>query len=1063
MKKNTQLLLMNKNTIRFTTFFLVLVLCLQVNSNSTPELLVAKQLLEEKEILLKANQYEAAIDKIIEAKNIYSKNKKWEQVVSCLNEMANLTDNLTDDLTSANDDKYLYLKEAWIVANKHLPENHFEVGVLNQRQGELFIAIEKYDSASYYLNIAVEVLTGNQKWSDCAWANITLAASYYYQGAFDKMEQCLLETESSVKKHQLENYILDAIYEQLGALYFHTTEDYPKIIETTKRSLKLTLAVKDKSPVDSNHIANIYNNLGVFYQDLGDITRSSQYFQKALNIYEQIHLQDFEKSVVLLNKGQNHSLIGERNKAMYYFQKALALNKKNQPVEQAQNNAKIYTILGQDYIKLNKLDSALYFINEAAKYAKGESENWNNIIKSQVLNLQDQQDNALKILRPIIDSIQQGQTYSRLFIKIYAYNTLGEIYFAKKEYTNALDAFEQALAINSTDYKKPANYYIEKEIKEVLNIEYLVDVLASEANVFEAINTKKSNLAAFQTYQMAIKWVEKMRHELAFEESKIRLNEKHAVLYQSAIQLAYRLYQDTKETFYLDNAFVIAEKQKGIILLESLIDEKGKKYFGVPDELLLKEQNIKNNIAFYQQKMLEKRNDSTKYELYKHYFNDFSLQLATVKDTLQTFYKEYFDLEYQTSIADIPAVQKKLLNKKTAFVQYINIDSLSYVFVIEKDKSHFLALPYGQAEKTLIYNFQQNLSSPTSVDNKSDMAYFNAFNALSFQTYQTVFEPVIQLLSDHIESFIIVPDGAMSHFPFEILVDKIASSTSINYIQLPYLIRDYQFHYGYSGTLLINNKNNFSAASANNQILAYAPTYQNTTSSENKNVVTRNNTAPLEGTADEINAISEYFEGTFDATEKATEANFKNQATDFGILHLAMHGKADLNYPDFAHLIFSNVEKDTTDDGLLYHYEIAQMDMKAQLAVLSACETGVGKNVEGEGIMSLGRGFMYAGVPSVVMSLWKMNDYSSSQLMPMFYKNLYNGFRKDKALRKAKLDYLDNSVMEQAHPFYWAGFVGFGDGQPIKQKKSASKFYWIGGFVLLLLLFFYAKSKRVNL
>ena len=109
--------------------------------------------------------------------------------------------------------------------------------------------------------------------------------------------------------------------------------------------------------------------------------------------------------------------------------------------------------------------------------------------------------------------------------------------------------------------------------------------------------------------------------------------------------------------------------------------------------------------------------------------------------------------------------------------------------------------------------------------------------------------------------------------------------------------------------------------------------------------------------------------------------------------------------------------------------------------------------------MSLGRGFMYAGVPSVVMSLWKMNDYTSSQLMPMFYKNLFDGVRKDKALRKAKLDYLDNTTMEQAHPFYWAGFVGFGDGQAIKQQKSYAKFYWIGGMALLVIGFFVFRKK----
>ena len=1047
---------MTKRIIQTTIILFALITCIAVYPFSKPKNLIAEELLEEKEILLETNQYRLAITKIIEAKNIYIENKDWEKTINCFNEITSLIENFPDYYN----EKALYLKEAWTIANKHLPNNHFEVGILNQRQGEMYIALEQQDSAVYYLDKAVSILEINKKWKELAWTKITLAVSHYYQGTYDNMEEHLLSAETLAKNHQLDNNVLDAVYELFGVLYFHTTEDYQKTIETTKRSLGLALGIKEKSVVDSSHIANIYNNLGVCYQDIGDLSRSSQHFEIALNLYEQVNYQNFEKSDILFNKGKTHSLKGEQYNAIYHFQKALQFNQKNQPLERAKNNAKIYNFLGQSYIELNQLDSALYFINEASKYTQGESEYWNSILKSQLLNLQNQQENALKTIKPIIDSIQQSKNYSRLFIKHHAYKTLGEIYFAKKEYENALNAFEDAIVINSPDYKKAEEHYLKKEIKEVLNIDYLVALLTNEAKVFEAIDTKESNLAAFQTYQTAIKWVEKMRHELAFEESKIQLNEKHLVLYQSAIRLAYELYQNTKEQFYLDNAFVIAEKQKGIILLESLIDEKGKKHFGVPDELLVKEQSLKNNIAFYQQKMLEKRDDSTKYALYEHYFNDFNLQLASLKDTLQTFYKEYFDLEYQISIADISTVQDELLNSETAFVQYINIDSLSYVFIVEKNKSHFLALPYSQIEKALIQDFQNNLSSPSSINSKDDITHFKEFNKLSHQTYQTIFEPIMKQLSNKIESFIIVPDGAMSHFPFEVLTNKTVASASINYIQLPYLIRDYQFHYGYSGTLLIENKNNYNVAPSNNQLLAYAPTYQGNINSENRNLADRDGISPLEGTTNEIKAISEYFKGTFNSSEKATESNFKNQATDFGLLHLAMHGKADLNYPDFAHLIFSNVEKDTINDGFLYHYEVAQMDMKAQLAVLSACETGIGKNVEGEGIMSLGRGFMYAGVPSVIMSLWKMNDYTSSQLMPMFYKNLSDGFRKDKALRKAKLDYLDNAAMEEAHPFYWAGFVGFGDGQAIKQKNQHSKFYWISAFVVLVIGFFLIRKSR---
>ena len=137
----------------------------------------------------------------------------------------------------------------------------------------------------------------------------------------------------------------------------------------------------------------------------------------ALSLYEKINYQDFRTSDILLNKGKTHSLKGEEYEAIHHFQKALAFNKNNQPVERAKNKAKIYNFLGQSYIQLNKLDSALYFINEAEKYALGESKSLNLITKSYLLNLQNQHNDALKIIQPIIDSVQQSETYSRLFIK----------------------------------------------------------------------------------------------------------------------------------------------------------------------------------------------------------------------------------------------------------------------------------------------------------------------------------------------------------------------------------------------------------------------------------------------------------------------------------------------------------------------------------------------------------------------------------------------------------------------------------------------------------------------
>jgi hypothetical protein len=130
--------------------------------------------------------------------------------------------------------------------------------------------------------------------------------------------------------------------------------------------------------------------------------------------------------------------------------------------------------------------------------------------------------------------------------------------------------------------------------------------------------------------------------------------------------------------------------------------------------------------------------------------------------------------------------------------------------------------------------------------------------------------------------------------------------------------------------------------------------------------------------------------------------------------------------------------------------------------VLSACEAGTGKYQRGEGVMSIGRGFMYAGVPSVVMTLWKLNDQSAAELIGNFYKNLAKGMQKDKALQQAKIQYLEASNNNTAHPALWACLMQLGDYSPVKIEKVNYFNYLIIslvlGSVLALLIFFYRRK-----
>ena len=140
----------------------------------------------------------------------------------------------------------------------------------------------------------------------------------------------------------------------------------------------------------------------------------------------------------------------------------------------------------------------------------------------------------------------------------------------------------------------------------------------------------------------------------------------------------------------------------------------------------------------------------------------------------------------------------------------------------------------------------------------------------------------------------------------------------------------------------------------------------------------------------------------------------------------------------------------SAEDGFLNLFELYNLELESELVVLSSCNTGYGKIVNGEGIMSMARGFIYAGCPSIVMSLWPVDDRSTSVLMKYFYKGIADGLQKDEALRHAKLKYIQNSDDSKSDPFFWAGFVEVGNTDPIDFEIKSKDFSWI--FVCIILL-----------
>ena len=173
-----------------------------------------------------------------------------------------------------------------------------------------------------------------------------------------------------------------------------------------------------------------------------------------------------------------------------------------------------------------------------------------------------------------------------------------------------------------------------------------------------------------------------------------------------------------------------------------------------------------------------------------------------------------------------------------------------------------------------------------------------------------------------------------------------------------------------------------------------------------------------------------------------------------------MHGEVEDQHPLLSKLYFNSSEK---EDGMLHVYEIYNLNISAQLVILSACNTASGKLIRGEGIVSLERAFQYAGSRSLLSTLWTVDDASSLQLTELFLQNIKSGSSKDVALRDAKLSFIETASPEVLHPFFWSSFKLTGNTEPFIQWSNSNYIYVGLGIISLLLgIFYFGKRKNVK-
>ncbi len=790
----------------------------------------------------------------------------------------------------------------------------------------------------------------------------------------------------------------------------------------------------------SEYIAEIFNNLAATYKNKGAFQESTAYHQQAIQQYQSLP-DDYSVEIgnVYVNWSNLSALQKDHAKEVELAEQAIVLYEQTLEADHprlvaARNNLGIAYANNGDYEgAIAELKSLLPLIENDAEQRE-QFANLNNDIGDVYFKIDEITE--AKIYNEQALAIQQELFGNKSYKLAYTYNNLAKIAEAEARNEQALQYLQQALAANHAEFEI-AYGNAAPPPRGFFKFDYFVESLLHKARLLRRSADATALIQASLLYTVADSALTQVRDELLSADDKIRLSEKVFELSQAAIANYVQLADVTGDIRYLQEAFLFSEKSKSNVLSQSIQANQAKQFAGIPDSLIALEDQLQSDINFYNLKLLEQP-DSTQRILYQN--ERFAAQQAyrNLVEKLESEYPFYYQLKYDRTTPQVEALQFAL-PEQTAMVSYFTGDSVLYSFVLTKEDFQVHRSPIGEDF------YEQQVGLRKSITNKLNADYVTLANNL----YQTLFPFT---LDRQIESLIIIPDGTLNKLPFEALLTKrVNPRGNINFSRLPYLLGDYQINYALSATLYYQQEATMSTLDvAGEGLLAYAPVFAKPQEigffanefrdpiaaieeeTSRTTILNGQYVSALPATADEVRAIGQIFQqkGQKVSTylfENANEQQLKaSNLQQSKYVHIATHGFINETQPDLSGLLMFP-DSVGREDHILYAGEVYNLNLSADLVVLSACETGLGKVASGEGLLGLSRAFRYAGANNLIVSLWKVQDRATADLMADFYQNHLNGEGSGFAtpLRQAKLDMIRSETF--SHPYFWSAFVLIGN------------------------------------
>jgi CHAT domain-containing protein/Tfp pilus assembly protein PilF len=806
---------------------------------------------------------------------------------------------------------------------------------------------------------------------------------------------------------------------------FDVFGDLTKAGETYSKALELQRLSGDRVSE-----AGTLNNIGKIHDDLAEWQEASEYYEQALPMFHDLGDRGHE-GLVLLNLGRIDAAFGKTEKALEYYLRALPLLR---TAGNKGGEAQALVDMAAAYEAEGDVAKALQLYEQAVGLNRSTGDKWRegvtlrflgaaNLAHGEPQKALEQVQESLKLLRAAEDRRGEGL----------ALTTAGQVYRALHEPEQALAAFGQALPI----------------LEAVGDRNFTAQALMGMAEV-ERDDGRLTD--ARKCAEDALALVEQVRAKAGGQEDRASYFATQQQMGEFYIDLLMRLHKQDPAAGYDAEAFEAAERERARSLLEMLAEARVNIRQGVDPKLLQREHEIAGLLNSKAQRLmaLHGADAEEKGSVLKKEIGDLESEAQQVELAIRKSSPQYSAIT-QPHPLTLKEIQEQVLDGETVLLEYALGEERSYLWAVTQAGLKSYELPRrGEIEKSVREVMELMNARGVSVAGefqdqnderiaKADAGLKQAAARLS----QMVLAPAIAELGK--KRLVLVTDGSLQHLPFAMLPAPRPGTPSSGtflaeqheIVSLPSastiaeLRKQVAGRQPAPGTVAVLADPVFQADDPRvirkAQAGAVAKTVTNSADTSDEQVQ-----APrIPFTREEADRIIRLAgaKNSFEAVDFQASLATATSPTmgRYRYLHFATHGYLDSERPELSALVFSLVDKSgRPQPGFLRANEIYNLKLPAELVVLSACETGLGKEIRGEGIVGLTRGFMYAGAPRVIVSLWSVDDRATEELMAAFYKKLLvEKLTPTASLRQAQMAMAKNP--HWAAPYYWAAFVQQGE------------------------------------